>query len=129
VKTVALCRKIVDILYMPRRNPQTEELPPGKKSESHWPGKTGDPNAFPEDTHNRWFPTSWGAGFGPELDSPVSGREKRSERDSQALGISAPSFEIGILCPNCGFARMTLDADEQVSCPLCNFGGLCECSD
>ncbi len=114
---------------MRRRNPQDKESASGDASGTGWPGKIGASDTFPEDLHTRWYPTSWGAGFGPELDLPHPDSIARSESDSLRLKVSTPSFEIDMLCPNCGYARMTLDADERVSCPLCSFGGLCECGD
>ncbi len=141
---MALDSKITDDLSMPQSNQNTGKLPIEKnekkpisqdlsqnnqelgKDEPKWPGKAGNNCAFPEDVHGRWYPTGWGAGCGPDL-SPGAPRITTPQSSKKAtLKVKAPSFEIGSVCPNCGFAKLSLDADEYVSCPLCRFGGICE---
>ncbi len=142
-KTVALADKNTDNLSMPRGNQRTgkrttedehvlekgcfssQEVTEAQRQESQWPGKTGASSAFPEDCHERWYPTGWGAGCGPDLSASPTQSATDSPLEKSELKSKAPSFVIGSICPNCGFAKLSLDADEYVSCPLCRFGGIC----
>jgi hypothetical protein len=113
-----------------------------------WPGKESrpQPNPSPNDSAQfHWHPTDFGPGMGPDLSKS---NQKSSSRPSKPNSLPQPvpkvqhkencsivhtvegflKYQVGDQCPNCDFAKLKMDADDQISCPICGFGGARGCT-
>ena len=122
--------------------PQSDRKPAGKVSKSradNWPGKRRSGGESCDDRANHWNPTGFGPGMGPELtsrDNPNPSNSRPEDNDEATVWESCTisdaadkiiRFRVGDECPNCGFARLALDANNHVSCPICGFGAYRAC--
>lgn len=112
----------------------------GRAVFSNWPGQAVSLNQ--NYTPESWIPTGFGPGEGPDLsdsssekghltDSEMSARseilcryEIESTRETSEARQAGRILQnqIDQLCPSCGYARLRIDAELHVSCPMCRFG-------
>lgn len=131
---------------MSRRSRTTQSVDPNRprfgqlrprKPGAVWPGKPQDAEGETQAEHP-WNPTGFGPGMGPDLSEPFSEPDDSTdvrpvhEQYYESCTISEAAdeivrYKVGEECPNCGFAKLKLDADRHVSCPICGFGAYRAC--
>ena len=122
---------------MEKRQRSKKTSPTKSTGNDNWPGRTAG-NPSPTKHPNHWNPAGYGPGMGPELisDSQKPDPETTTEAGGNPVWESCTiseaadklvRFRIGDECPNCGFAKLSLDADNHVSCPICGFGAYRAC--
>ncbi len=107
---------------------------------SNWPGQAG--SAPERSVAEPWIPTGFGPGEGPDpgdscleqgrlTDSELSARseilcryEIESTRETSEARQAGRILQnrIDQLCPSCGYAKLRIDAELHISCPICRFG-------
>ena len=112
----------------------------GEAALSNWPGQVA--SLIQASALRQWVPTGFGPGEGPDLrdssskygsltDSDLISRSEilcRYEIDSAPDASEARQARrilqnrIDQLCPSCGYARLKIDAELHISCPICGFG-------
>lgn len=103
-----------------------------------WPGKRRAVGERCPDSEKHWNPTGFGPGMSleiasgvkPDPESPAPEDKDEPVWESRTLADAADKivrYRVGDECPNCGFAKLSLDANNHVSCPICGFGAYRAC--